>query len=72
MGTVIRSRCLDCTECRTIYKQPGKVLCRQKVFSGQIELTGAGLTFLSVERRCLYFEIEGVDGNTSGDKGSLI
>ena len=70
MATVIKSRCLDCTECRTIYRQPGMVRCRQKVFTEWMELIGSSLTFLSVERRCLYFELEGMDDNAAGDQGS--
>ena len=65
------SRCLDCTECRTC---PGKmdaenkdsVWCRQGIFASM----PSDQAFLSVERKCVYFEKEGVDGNTSGDQRS--
>lgn len=65
------SRCLDCTECRTCpAMMPDEVMdyvwCRQRIF----DPLPPSHPFLSVERKCVYFEEEGVDGNTSGDKRS--
>ena len=62
------SRCLDCTECRDqsiIIKD--SAACRAAVFN---TILPQDHPFLSVDRKCIYFEEEGVDGNTSGDKRS--
>lgn len=63
------SRCLDCTECRTVNGLPSAVRCRKGIFIGIMPVEQP---FLSVERKCVEFKEETIDGNTSGNKGSDI
>lgn len=63
------SRCLDCTECRGVNGLPFAVRCRKNIFIGIMNVEHP---FLSVERKCVEFEEETIDGNASGNKGSDI
>ncbi len=58
------SKCLDCTECRTVPHFPELATCRANIFH-RIKLDSL---FLSVERKCVDFEEEGINDNASGDQ----
>ena len=60
------SKCINCTECRTVYGNRNITTCRANVF----HKIAIDHPFLSVERKCVYFEEEGVNDNSPGDKKS--
>jgi len=61
------SKCIECTECRTVYTEPNVATCRASIFLGRIPIDHP---FLTVERKCVYFEEEGINDNAPGDKKS--